>query len=187
MSHTELPLVDIRPAVAADAAGIAAVHVAAWRSAYAGLLPAGYLAGLSTVRHAAQQDHAIRAGRIVLVAAAQGRVVGFCTAGRPRTPGLADGEVETLYVADDWRDQGIGRRLLQAAASRLAERGCGSLFLWVLEANQGRWFYERLGGRPASRSVARVAGQTFDQLAYVWNPIAKLLSPSPSQRGAGGG
>ncbi len=166
----------LRPARVADATGIAAVHVAAWRSAYAGLLPADHLARMSAVRSAAQFHAGIAAGRGVLVAEVQGRVVGFCSVGRPRRPGLADGEVETLYVLDDWRDLGLGRALLQAGAKHLAGQGCGSLFLWVLQDNPSRWFYERLGGKPVQRSTTQVAGKPFQQLAYVWDPIARLLT-----------
>ena len=170
----------IRPARPEDAAAIAEVHVAAWRSAYAGLLPAGYLARMSTVRHAAYAHAAIVAGHTVLVAE-QGRdVVGFCTAGRPRTPGLADSEIETLYVLDDHRDQGHGRALLQAAATSLAAQGCATLFLWVLADNPSRFFYERLGGKPVRRGTAHVARQSFDQLAYAWDPILRLTAASPA-------
>lgn len=166
----------VGPARLADATGIAAVHVAAWRSAYANLLPADYLAGLSLVRHAAQHHAAIAAGHGVLVARSGEDVVGFCTVGRARTKGVADGEVETLYVLDDWREQGLGRRLLQAGASLLERRGCGSAFLWVLQDNPSRWFYERLGGRPVMRSMTGVAGRRFPQQAYLWDPIALLTA-----------
>ncbi len=175
----------VRSARLADAAGIAAVHVGAWRSAYAGLLPADYLANLSTVRHAAQHHAGISAGRGVLVADAGDRIVGFCTVGRPRTAGLADGEVETLYVQDDWRDQGLGRRLLQAGAVRLAETGCRSLFLWVLDENPSRWFYERLGGRAAAKSTTQVAGKPFGQTAYVWDRIGLLTAAEPPSASPG--
>ena len=77
----------VRTARAEDAPAMGMVHVAAWRSAYAGLLPPGYLAGLSAVRSAAQFQAAVSRGPGVLVAEAEGRVVGFCTMGRPRTPG----------------------------------------------------------------------------------------------------
>ncbi|MBV9785789.1 MAG: GNAT family N-acetyltransferase, partial [Acidisphaera sp.] len=40
-------MIAIRRARPADAAAIAAVHVAAWRSAYPGILPDTYLARLS--------------------------------------------------------------------------------------------------------------------------------------------
>jgi ribosomal protein S18 acetylase RimI-like enzyme len=171
----------ITPASLADAPGIAVVHVAAWRSTYANLLPADYLSGMSMVRHAAMHHAAIAAGRGVLVARADEQVVGFCTVGKPRTPGLADGEIETLYVLDDWQGQGIGRRLMQAGAGLLEQRGCGSAFLWVLQDNPSRWFYERLGGRPKMGSTTGVAGKRLAQTAYVWNPIGMLTGASATR------
>ena len=164
----------VRAARTGDAQAIAGVLVAGWRSAYAGLLPAEHLAGMSVRRHAAQQEAIIAAGGGVLVAEARDRVVGFCTVGSPRTKGLAEGEVETLYVLDDWRERGLGRRLMQSGAAYLAGVGCRSLFLWVLEDNPSRWFYERMGGRRALRSTTYVAGRPFQQTAYVWDPIALL-------------
>ena len=166
----------VRPALPGDAAAVGRVHVEAWRSAYAGLLPTEALVGMSAARHAGQVRHLIQQGVSVLVAEEGGMVVGFCTAGRPRTPGLADGEIETLYVLDDWREHGAGRALLRAAAAALAERGCRSLFLWVLERNPSRFFYQRLGGRAAQRGTAYVSGQPFAQMAYVWDPIGSLLT-----------
>ena len=173
----------IAPAILSDAEGIAAVQVAAWRNAYANLLPADYLARMSVPRHAALHHAAIVAGRGILVARNEGRVVGFCTVGKPRTPGLADGEIETLYVLDDWQGQGVGRRLMRAGADLLEKRGCGSVFLWVLKDNPSRWFYERLGGRPRMESMTGVAGKRFAQTAYVWNPIGLLTSMDAASGG----
>jgi hypothetical protein len=42
-----IPRVHIRAASPTDARGIAAVHVASWRTTYRGIVPADYLAGLS--------------------------------------------------------------------------------------------------------------------------------------------
>lgn len=182
-------MISVRRARPADAAAIGTVHVAAWRNAYAGLLPDSYLAGLSVVRHAAGYDAAIRHGAGVFVAVADGRglpedaragVVGFATVGRARTA-LADGEVETLYVLDDWRDQGVGRRLMRAGAAHLLAEGCRTAFLWVLRDNPNRWFYERLGGRPVAESVTRVAATDLRQVAYGWDPIERLLAASPTR------
>ena len=133
----------IAPAVAEDAAGIAAVHVAVWRSAYAGILPARVLLRLSVPRLAAPYG--------------------------PRW-----GEVETLYVHDDWRDQGIGRSLLARAAASLRRLGCGALFLHVLADNNSRWFYRHLGGRAQNTSVTYVGGRAMAQGAMVWDPIGPL-------------
>jgi len=175
-------MIRVRRAETEDAASIGAVHVSAWRSTYAGILPNDYLSRLSMPRQAAQYDATIRSGGGVFVAigAAPGAkpgVVGFITVGRSRTPSIADGEVHTLYVLDDWRDHGVGRRLLAAGAAHLVASGCRDAMLWVLRDNPSRWFYERLGGRIVSSSAAAVAGTSIPQVAFLWSPIDPLLTP----------
>jgi len=172
-------MIRIRRAVRDDAVGIAQVHVGAWRSAYAGILPDDYLTRLSMPRQALHYQSGIEAGHVAYVAEAGQRVVGFATASRARAE-LGDGEVETLYVLDDWREQGAGRALLQASARRLARAGCRSAFLWVLRDNPSRWFYQHLGGRRAADSQALIAGVSIPKTAYVWDPI-DLLLPTPAQ------
>ncbi len=188
-------MITIRPARTADAATIAAVHVAAWRSAYPGILPDEYLARLSVRRQTAHYDATIRAGVGVHVAVASGadlgpsggqgaglpRIIGFSTGGRARgamATQLAEGEVETLYVLDDWRERGIGRRLMQATAAHLAAIGCASALVWVLRDNPSRWFYARLGGKAAAEMPVEVGGVSVIQTAYVWSPIDKLVQAS---------
>ena len=99
------------------------------------------------------------------------------------TAGRAADDVKTRYtrLLDDWRDQGIGRQLMQAGATHLLAKGCRSAFLWVLRDNPNRWFYERLGGRPAAQSVTRVAGTDLQQVAYACDPIERLLAASPTR------
>ena len=87
-------MISIRRARPSDAIAIGAVHVAAWRSAYPGILPDDFLARLSVPRQAAHYDAAIRSSSTgVFVAAASGtdvppgsgsRIIGFATAGRAR-------------------------------------------------------------------------------------------------------
>ncbi len=213
-------MIAIRPARPADAIAIAAVHVAAWRSTYPGILPDTYLANLSVSRQAAYYDAAIRGSTGVFVAAASGldlppgsgpgagesshaapptepapgaasgngpRIIGFGTAGWARPSGniggrrLGEGEIETLYVLDDWRERGIGRRLMRASTAYLAESGCRSVFLWVLRDNPSRWFYQRLGGKPAAEAAIQFAGRQVVQTAFVWDPIERLLAASPQE------
>lgn len=185
-------MITIRPARLQDAAAIGAVHVAAWRSAYPGILPEAYLARLSVRRQAAHYEAAIRAGQGVHVAVASGTdagprpgplIVGFVTGGRARgrmATTLAEGEVETLYVLDDWRERGVGRRLMRAGAANLAAMGLGSALVWVLRDNPARWFYARLAGKPAAEETIQVGGAPVVQMAYVWSPIDKLVQATSS-------
>lgn len=173
----------VRRARRQDAAAIGAVHVAAWRSAYAGILPAEYLTGLSAIRIGRRYEHAILAAGMVLVAVPEAsgapRLVGFTTASAPQLVGsdkpLGDGEIETLYVLDDWRDQGVGRALIREAARGLAAQGCRSAYVWVLSDNPSRFFYQHLGGELSAQGETRVAGVALAQMAYCWDPIDKLL------------
>src|SRR6202035_4460205 len=114
------------------------------------------------------------------------RIVGFATAGRARISEdggrrLAESEEETLYVLDDWRDRGVGRKLMRAAAAHLAETGCKSCFVWVLRENPTRWFYQRIGGKPTPEALNQFAGQTVPQMAFVWDPIERLLAASTQE------
>lgn len=170
-------MIAIRPARITDAAAIGAVHVAGFRSAYPGILPDHYLQNLSARRLGMMYAQSIAQGGIVHVIARPDpapRVLGFVTAGPARSQDLAQGEVQTLYVLDDFRDQGLGRHLLCAAARSLRLAGLNSLFVWVLRDNPARFFYAHLGGAARREGLTHVAGTAVPQIAYVWDPISKL-------------
>lgn len=179
-------MINIRRARPADAAAIAAVHVATWRTSYPGLLPDTYLASLSARRILPSYQRALverRDGEAIFVAVATPAetgsvpaIVGFALGGRCRRPGLAQGEIEMLYVLDDWRDLGLGRRLMRATAAHLSAIGCGSAMLWVLSENPSRWFYRHLGGRAVGADEIRFAGQPVRRTAMLWDPIELLLA-----------
>jgi hypothetical protein len=183
-------VISIRRARPADAPAIGEIHAAVWRSTYAGILPDAYLAGLSATRLAGFYQRAIldrREGHAVFVAVAGGAdapgrgvagstVVGFASGGRARRPGGAEGEVETLYLLEDWRERGAGRRLMRAMGAHLRAVGCRSAMLWVLRDNPTRWFYRHLGGKEMAREVIRVGGQAVEQTGFAWDPIESLLA-----------
>jgi GNAT superfamily N-acetyltransferase len=176
-------VIAIRRARLADASGIAAVHVATWRSAYADILPEEVLTGLSITRLSHYYEHSIRLGLAMHVAASYGRrdeppVLGFCSASRNRggvESGLGDGEIETLYVLDDYQNRGFGGQLLRSAARHLWQIGCRSVYVWVLRENPSRYFYERMGGKCVAQGTTMVGGEHFAQSAYAWDPIETLL------------
>jgi len=165
----------VRRAVPEDAPAIGAVHVATWRSAYPGILPDAYLASLSVEREAAGYAASIRIGEGVFVATigSPGRVVGFTSARRASVGTPAQGEVQTLYLLDDYRELGGGRTLLTKAGV-----GCRSAYLWVLRDNPSRFFYDHLGGKPTQESGIHWAGIPLIQVAYVWDPIEALWGES---------
>lgn len=136
----------VRTADVQDADAIAAVHVQAWREAYAHLLPAEFLAALDVEARAARWRGIIAEPDVdVLVAVVEGSVVGWASAGpgrggRGATP--RDRELEGIYVLAAQHGTGAGQRLLDAAV------GSAPAYLWVAEGNpRAEAFYRRNGFR----------------------------------------
>ena len=143
----------IRAASPRDAAGIARVHAQSWRTAYQGILPAGYLARLqnpSLARHW-RQRLGFTGGRDVIVAERTRRIVGFATIGDVEDDDSLEGfagEVGMLYLQPELTGRGIGRRLFHQALSVLERHELYWAVTWVIEANtRAQAFYRREGLR----------------------------------------
>ncbi|MEP6757807.1 MAG: GNAT family N-acetyltransferase [Actinomycetota bacterium] len=141
----------IRDAAAADAGAIAAVHVASWRWAYAGILAEDVIDSFSVEGREQMwlewfdetEDRAA-----LLVAVQDGRVVGFAGVGLSRdVDGEPNtGEVRTLYLLEEVAGLGIGRSLFGEAVARLRSLGYDRAMLWVLrDGARARRFYEAAG------------------------------------------
>ena len=166
-----------RVATLADTEALGAVHVQAWREAYAGLIPDEVLAGLDASRRAAMWRGIIADGRSVQLAEQGGAIVGFGSAGPQPDASLPfSAEIGALYVlrAAQWR--GVGRRLMAVMARDLLDRGHASASLWVLEANApARRFYEALGGRVVTIREEERDGFRSVGVAYGWDDLRRLL------------
>lgn len=164
----------VRTAGEADAASIAQLHLASYRAACRGLLPAELLAGFD----AGEREQRWRAsladpGRATHVAVSDaGRLLGFAEIGGCRDDDMDDevtGELMALHVAEPWQRQGIGRVLHAHAATALASRGFTGATLWVLTGNApARAFYAALGWVADGRGRHRVLrGADVHEVRYV--------------------
>jgi ribosomal protein S18 acetylase RimI-like enzyme len=145
----------IRPATPEDGAGVATVHVRAWKAAYRGLLPDEYLDDLRPEHRIGHYtlgspDPDVPA---TLVAVVEGVVRGFVTTGPCRDPDDTDrGEVLALHVDPGSWGLGIGRRLLAEGRAALSARGFAEAALWVLAGNtRAERFYRSDGWLPDDR------------------------------------
>jgi GNAT superfamily N-acetyltransferase len=137
---------ELRPLAPEDCAELARVHMAVWRDAYAGLMPADYLAGLSDERCADRwRESAARPEdapeRTLVVVDARGRLAGFGIAGPSRDEDApTEWELYAVNLAAPARGTGVADRLLD----RLV--GDCDATLWVIEGNaRARAFYTRRG------------------------------------------
>jgi GNAT superfamily N-acetyltransferase len=156
---------------------MAAVHVAAWRESYAGLLPADFLARMSVDARRSlwrREIAAPRPGGALFVAEQAGAVVGFVSAGPQRDDArLCDAEIYALYLLRAAQGRGLGRALMRAAAGVALRWGAASLDLWALEGNaRAAGFYRAMGGAPEARRRLRVGGGWTTERAWVWADLA---------------
>jgi GNAT superfamily N-acetyltransferase len=135
----------LAPLVAADCDELASVHMAVWREAYAGIMPADYLAGLSDKNCAARWRSIASStpaqGGTLVVHDPVGGIAGFASAGPSRDDDApTPWELYAVNLAAHARGTGVADVLLD----RLVGQRDASL--WVVEANaRARAFYARRG------------------------------------------
>lgn len=129
-----------------DCEELGRVHMAVWRDAYTGLMPADYLAGLSDERcadswRAIAARPAAAAGRTLVVVGPDGRLAGFGSAGPSRDEDApTEWELYAVNLAAPARGTGVADRLLDELL------GARPATLWVVEGNaRARAFYARRG------------------------------------------
>jgi ribosomal protein S18 acetylase RimI-like enzyme len=107
-----------------------------------------------------------------------GTVVGLVMGGPPRQEAFERiGEVYVLYVRESHQRRGLGRRLLQAVAADLAQRGRLTLWIGCLATNvPARRFYEEMGGRLIGERTIDQAGFKLPEVIYGWADTRALIS-----------
>jgi GNAT superfamily N-acetyltransferase len=169
----------VRPAVIGDAAAIARVHVATWRSAYRGLLPDAFLDTLSEARYEErwQRSLANDVAR-VYVAEDQDEIVAFASGGRERAGEQGyQGELYAIYVLEEAQGRGHGRGLVRAIVGGLRELGLADMIVWVLRDNaRARRFYERLGGVYVRSQPITIGTSLLEEVSYGWRSLDDVKS-----------
>ena len=141
----------VRAAVLEDAAGIARVHLQAWRESYAHLLPAASLAGLQQGPREERWRAIIAAATTdIRVACAGTDIIGWASAGASRDDdGPRSRELWGIYVLASHYGSGAGQMLLDAAV------GDAGAYLWIAEDNPRAFaFYRRNGFVPDGATAA---------------------------------
>jgi len=160
----------VRDATAADAGAVARIVVAAWRAAYAGLLPEAVLDGLSEEERRGWWAARLPAAAPTSCLVTGAPPVGFVASG-PSFDGAGHsgrGQVYALYVDPPHWGRGLGRLLLSGAVTRLREAGFATASLWVLATNEAaRGFYEHEGWAASGRTqVERLHGADVPEAEY---------------------
>ena len=74
--------------------------------------------------------------------------------------------MQDLFVTSAWRSQGVGRRLIAAAARHTLDEGRLELAWHVRDQNErGRAFYSRIGGKEQTPIPVTLSGDALNALA----------------------
>ena len=166
----------LRDAGPADAAAVAALHVASWRAAYRGILADAFLDGpVETERLSLWRDRLCdtRPDVATILCERHGVLFGFGCLMLDEHPHWGS-FVNNLHAAPNARGLGVGRRLMRAIAARAAPER--PLYLFCLEANgPARGFYDRMGGVVVERClIDEPDGVVHPSLRYGWTTPAEL-------------
>ncbi|MBB5058984.1 L-amino acid N-acyltransferase YncA [Granulicella aggregans] len=167
----------VRRANQQDASAIARVHIASWRTTYAGIVPNDYLKSLNESERVLQwQDWLARDVR-VYVAELDGEVIGFASAGPTRE--LLEGcdaELYAIYLLNRAQRIGIGTTLVRTLATYLCAKDFKSMMVWVLEQNPAIHFYEKSGAVRVTSKQIEVGGAVLGEIAFKWPDLSMLAS-----------
>ena len=171
-----------RLASPADAEAIARLHVASWRDAYRGFVPAAFLEALKLeLRTAYWREEIGNPAITVLLAESASTLCGVCACGPCHDSGQpvpGAWEIYHLHVAPNLRGQGVGAQLFASAVEHGARAGHTALTLWVIAPNvAARRFYARQGMRTDGAEQDRPlgGGPTVSEVRY------RLDLPAASQ------
>ncbi len=163
-------LVSIRHAKPDDAAALSTVFDAAWREAYAGIIPGVTLEKMFARRSERWWRSTVSRGRPLVVLDAGKGVAGYASYGRCRDRSLpADGEIDELYLMPEYQGLGFGRRLFKAVCNDLRHNEMSRIVVWALADNERACaFYEGMGGRSIARVEERIGGTPLAKVAYLF-------------------
>jgi L-amino acid N-acyltransferase YncA len=163
-------VIGIRRARAEDAVAVAEVFAAAWREAYAGIIPGVALEQMLARRGPAWWRSATARRRPLVVLDVADTVAGYIAYGRCRDRSLpAEGEIDEFYLAPQYQGLGFGRRMLNAVRNEFADRGVKRVAVWALAEKRTRLRFLRTpGGRRIAETRERIAGREMTKVAFLF-------------------
>ncbi len=165
---------ELRPAQSGDLPAIRDLQIASWQRAYRGMLGDDFLD--SRVPAVLADRWAVLPGPEWLVLCAWGPdgLLGFVSVDRARAGGAY---VDNLHVRAVAQGQGIGRRLMAAAARDVLDHGGETLWLTVIRENAPtRAFYRRIGGEEGADQDDCLYGEAIVSLPVRWGDLESLAA-----------
>jgi GNAT superfamily N-acetyltransferase len=170
-------MIKIRKAKISDSAGIAKVHIDSWLSTYRGIMPDEKLDSLNyqdgKKKWARNIQNSIDGKEVLLVAETDDKIVGFCGGSKndhPETNEKYLNDLRVIYILKEYQKQGIGKKLVAEYVKILKSENVNSMIIWVLEDNNSKAFYEKLGGEKVAEKTFNF-GKELKVVGYGWENL----------------
>lgn len=143
----------------------------AYRNAYQGIVPDEYLAQITPQVKEAYFHTLLTQERVRAAIALMDERIAGCMVLTTRSDDdlhSRSGEITAIYLLQEYRGNGLGKKLLEWGIEKLKAFACPTVAIWVLRENSGAIrFYEKQGfvRDGAERLIRR--GQEFVQYRYV--------------------
>ncbi|HLS10516.1 GNAT family N-acetyltransferase [Lentibacillus sp.] len=166
-----------RKATQQDASGIAKVHVDSWRTTYQNIVPDTFLDSLNYEDCTKRWEQNVNESSVYVAETDDGEIVGFSTGGKEREGKYNgyDGELYAINILKEYQGKGIGKKLVKPIADELSNVGYNSMLVWVLEDNDAKYFYEKLGAQYIDTADIVIAGAKLKAIVYGWPDITELI------------
>ena len=170
--------ITIRPAVEADTRAMVKVNVDTLKATYAHFYPPHLLAARTYEAVEASWRprlwHSPTIEEYPFVAETEaGEIIGVLICGPIADPDY-QAEIFTLFVLPDYHNQGIGKKLVQGAVTKLLERNLTSMVVWVLKDNPAQYFYEAIGGEQVREKVVERNNTKLIEIGHGWHRIETI-------------
>ncbi len=164
-------MIQVREAGEGDLEAVADIQVACWQSAYRGMVEDAALDAIQREEWLARRKKAFGDPCLItLVAEIEGKIQGYAAGGASRDSHFPEeGELFALYVRPGIQRGGLGQRLLEKMKACLKEKGYRRMVVKTLATNQhSRAFYKKCGGSNRSASSFSFGGQSYPEVAFVY-------------------
>lgn len=165
----------VRPAILGDEAEITNVNICSWQQSYKQIIPQQYLDSMH-LQFRSRYSGMLSIlqgkfpGKLFVAESSTHGIVGFIGVGPGRDEDRNGyGEVGAIYCLNEYREKGIGYSLFQMGLKSLADQDFSNCYLWVLEKNPTRSFYEKVGGKLTSRKKIVEIGEPLSEVSYEWS------------------
>ncbi|WDD98075.1 GNAT family N-acetyltransferase [Thalassomonas actiniarum] len=172
---------EFREATDKDITNIATLHTLSWQENYSEALSTEYLQHQVLDERLAVWTRRLQekpANQLVLLAEENGMLCGFIYAYGEQHPEHGT-IIDNLHIHANFKGQGLGTKLLAAAATWACENYQGSsLYLEVLDCNtKARKFYLSLGAKHISSGYWQTpCGNKAKEHIYSWHKPSKLTN-----------